>query len=100
MWGMALAAAGSPAARAPPPCSQRTTLDIHTGEEITNAANQWEADGCPHPAMLHMGESGKIAEITIQNKKLRGAIKALEFGFNEEKKKLENQMKNTTGKDQ
>ena len=40
-----------------------------------------------------------LEEIKLQNKKLRQAITALTFGFDEEKRKLENQMKNETGKD-
>ena len=40
-----------------------------------------------------------LEEIKQQNKKLRQAITALTFGFEEEKRKLENQMKNETGKD-
>lgn len=40
-----------------------------------------------------------LEEIKLQNKKLRQAITALTFGFEEEKRKLENQMKNETGKD-
>ena len=41
-----------------------------------------------------------LEEIKLQNEKLRKAITALTFGFEEEKRKLENQMKNETGKDQ
>mmetsp|Transcript_23707 Transcript_23707/g.29419 ORF Transcript_23707/g.29419 Transcript_23707/m.29419 type:complete len:290 (+) Transcript_23707:2180-3049(+) len=40
-----------------------------------------------------------LEEIKLQNEKLRKAITALTFGFEEEKRKLENQMKNETGKD-
>lgn len=40
-----------------------------------------------------------LEEIKLQNKKLRQAITSLTFGFEEEKRKLENQMKNETGKD-
>lgn len=40
-----------------------------------------------------------LEEIKLQNKKLRQAITALTYGFEEEKRKLENQMKNETGKD-
>lgn len=40
-----------------------------------------------------------LEEIKLQNRKLRQAITALTFGFEEEKKKLENQMQNETGKD-
>jgi len=40
-----------------------------------------------------------LEEIKIQNKKLRQAITSLTFGFEEEKKKLEEKMQDETAKD-